>query len=110
MHWLHLIIAIMLEVAGTTCLKLSGGFSKLIPTLFVFIFYGLSFTFVSFALKVLPVSITYAIWSAVGTAAITVIGLLWFGEEMSAIKLISLLLIIIGVAGLHFSQNSFTKP
>ncbi|MEI6758652.1 MAG: multidrug efflux SMR transporter [Chlorobium sp.] len=105
MHWLYLIIAILLEVSGTTCMKFSEGLSKLVPTLFIFIFYALSFTFLSLALKVLPVAMTYAIWSAIGTAAITVIGVLWFGEGMSTIKLISLLLIVIGVAGLHFSQE-----
>jgi small multidrug resistance pump len=105
MHWLYLIIAILLEVSGTTCMKISDGFSKLAPTLFIFIFYGLSFTFLSLALKVLPIALTYAIWSGIGTAAITVIGVIWFGEGINAIKLISLLLIIIGVAGLHFSQE-----
>lgn len=105
MHWLYLIIAILLEVAGTTSMKLSNGFSKWQPTLFVFIFYALSFTFVAQALKVLPVSVTYAIWSAVGTALIALIGVVWFGEQMSIIKLGSLLLIIIGVMGLHFSQE-----
>ena len=105
MHWFYLIIAILLEVSGTSCMKFSDGFSKLVPTLFIFIFYGLSFSFLSLALKVLPIALTYAIWSGVGTAAITVIGVLWFGEGINAIKLISLLLIIIGVAGLHFSQE-----
>ena len=105
MHWIYLIIAILLEVSGTTCMKISDGFTKLAPTLFIFIFYGLSFTFLSLALKVLPIALTYAIWSGIGTAAITVIGVIWFGEGINAIKLVSLLLIIIGVAGLHFSQE-----
>ncbi len=105
MHWLYLIIAILLEVSGTTCMKISDGFSKLAPTLFIFIFYGLSFTVLSLALKVLPIALTYAIWSGVGTAAITVIGVLWFGESINIIKIISLLLIIIGVAGLHYGQE-----
>ena len=105
MHWLYLVIAILLEVSGTTCMKFSEGFSKLVPTLFIFIFYGLSFTFLSLALKVLPIALTYAIWSGAGTAVITVIGVLWFGEGINAIKLISLLLIIIGVAGLHYGQE-----
>ncbi len=105
MHWLYLIAAILLEISGTTCMKISDGFSKLLPTLFIFLFYGLSFTFLSLALRVLPIAMTYAIWSAVGTAAITFIGVIWFGEGINTIKLISLLLIIIGVAGLHFSQE-----
>ncbi|MEI8033090.1 MAG: multidrug efflux SMR transporter [Chlorobiaceae bacterium] len=105
MHWIYLVIAIMLEVSGTTCMKLSLGFSKLVPTLFIFIFYGLSFTFLSLTLKGLPIGLTYAIWSGIGTAAITVIGIIWFGEGINALKLFSLLFIIIGVAGLHFSQE-----
>ncbi|MEI8186123.1 MAG: multidrug efflux SMR transporter [Chlorobiaceae bacterium] len=105
MHWLYLIMAILFEVSGTTSMKMSNGFTKLAPTLFIFFFYGLSFTFLSLTLRVLPIALTYAIWSALGTAIITVIGVLWFGESISAIKIISLLLIIIGVAGLHFSQE-----
>ena len=86
-------------------MKISDGFTKLAPTLFIFIFYWLSFTFLSLALKVLPIALTYAIWSGIGTAAITVIGVIWFGEGLNAMKIISLLLIIIGVAGLHYAQQ-----
>lgn len=105
MHWLYLIIAIILEVSGTTCMKLSEGFTRIVPTLFIFIFYALSFTFVSLTLKVLPLGLTYAVWSAIGTAAITIIGIFWFGEGINTVKTIALLFIIIGVAGLHFSQE-----
>lgn len=106
MHWLYLIIAITMEVAGTTSMKLSEGFSKLLPSFSIFIFYGISFTFLTLALKVLPVGMTYAIWSAAGTALITLVGIIWFGESFNMIKVISLLLIIIGVAGLHASRES----
>ena len=105
MHWIYLTIAILLVVSGTTCMKISDGCTKLTPTLFIFFFYGLSFTFLSLTLRVLPIAVTYAIWSALGTALITVIGVIWFNESISAIKLCFLLLIIIGVAGLHFSQE-----
>ena len=104
MHWLYLIIAITMEVAGTTSMKLSQGFSKLLPSISIFIFYGFSFTFLTLALKVLPIGMTYAIWSAVGIALITLIGTTWFAESFNVIKVISLLLIIIGVAGLLASQ------
>lgn len=106
MHWLYLIIAITMEVAGTTSMKLSEGFSKLLPSISIFIFYGISFTFLTLALKVLPVGMTYAIWSGAGTALITLVGIIWFGESFNMIKVISLLLIIIGVAGLHASRES----
>lgn len=106
MHWLYLIIAITMEVAGTTSMKLSEGFSKLLPSISIFIFYGISFTFLTLALKVLPVGMTYAVWSGAGTALITLVGIIWFGESFNMIKVISLLLIIIGVAGLHASRES----
>lgn len=106
MHWIYLFIAIIMEVAGTTSMKLSEGFSKLLPSISIFIFYGFSFTFLTLALKTLPIGITYAIWAAVGTALITLVGIIWFGESLNMLKILSLLLIIIGVAGLHASRES----
>jgi small multidrug resistance pump len=105
MHWLYLFIAIICEVCGTTSMKLSNGFSQLLPSVLIFVFYALSFTFVTLALKTLPVGLTYAVWSAVGTALITAIGVIWFGEGMNTLKAVSLMLIILGVAGLQFSQE-----
>jgi small multidrug resistance pump len=105
MHWLYLIIAIICEVCGTTSMKLSNGFTNLLPSVLIFVFYALSFTFVTLALKTLPVGLTYAVWSAIGTALITAIGVLWFGEGMNTLKAVSLALIIIGVVGLQISQE-----
>ncbi|NTU93830.1 MAG: multidrug efflux SMR transporter [Chlorobiaceae bacterium] len=105
MHWIYLILAIVSEVAGTTSMKLSEGFTRPLPSVFIFVFYALSFTLVTLALKVLPVGMTYAVWSAIGTALITIIGVVWFGEGMSIMKAASLLLIILGVAGLQYSQE-----
>ncbi|HWQ26034.1 MAG TPA: multidrug efflux SMR transporter [Chlorobaculum sp.] len=105
MHWLYLIIAIISEVCGTTSMKFSNGFTNLLPSVLIFVFYALSFTFVTLALKTLPVGLTYAIWSALGTALITAIGVIWFGEGMNTLKAVSILLIILGVAGLQFSQQ-----
>ncbi len=106
MHWIYLFIAIIMEVAGTTSMKLSEGFSKPLPSISIFIFYGFSFTFLTLALKALPIGITYAIWAAAGTALITLVGIIWFGESLNMLKILSLLLIIIGVAGLHVSRES----
>ena len=106
MHWIYLFIAIIMEVAGTTSMKLSEGFSKPLPSASIFIFYGFSFTFLTLALKALPVGMTYAIWAASGTALITLVGIVLFGESFNVQKIVSLVLIIIGVAGLHFSRES----
>ncbi|ABB24335.1 DMT family transporter [Pelodictyon luteolum] len=105
MHWIALFMAIATEVAGTTCLKFSDGFTKLVPSVFVFIFYTLSFTLLGQALKVLPIGMSYAIWAGLGTALVSMIGVIWFAEAINPVKIISLGLIIIGVAGLHLSQQ-----
>ncbi|MBO8181811.1 MAG: multidrug efflux SMR transporter [Archaeoglobus sp.] len=103
MYWLYLILAILSEVVGTTNMKLSQGFTKLVPSILIFVFYGISFTFLTLALKKIDVSIAYAIWSGLGTALIVVIGLLIFKEPVTIVKLVSIGLIVVGVVGLHLS-------
>jgi len=102
-HWLLLLAAIVLEVAGTTAMKLSEGFSRLYPSVLIFAFYAASFTAFTFALKKIDVSIAYAVWSGIGTALITAIGIFYFREAVTPMKLISIMLIIIGVVGLNLS-------
>jgi small multidrug resistance pump len=106
MTWIYLALAILLEVAGTTCMKLSDGFTKMVPSILLFVFYTLSFGMLTLALKRIDVSIAYAVWSGVGTALIATIGVLWFKEPMTALKLISLALIIIGVVGLNLGGGT----
>ena len=99
----YLIMAIVLEVAGTTSMKLSNGFSNLIPSICIFIFYFFSFFFLTLSLKKLEVSLAYAVWAGLGTLLIVVVGVLYFHEPMNAVKFLSLLLIIVGVVGLKMS-------
>ena len=103
MHWLYLTLAILLEVAGTTSMKLSEGFTRLVPSLLLILFYGLSFAMLTLALKRIDVSMAYAIWSGLGTALIATIGIIWFHEPATAIKFVSLGLIVAGVVGLNLS-------
>jgi small multidrug resistance pump len=106
MTWLYLALAILLEVSGTTCMKLSQGFTKLVPSILLFVFYTLSMGMLTLALKKIDVSVAYAVWSGVGTALIATIGVLWFKEPVTALKLISIGLIIIGVVGLNLSGGA----
>lgn len=99
--YFYLLLAIVLEVAGTTSMKLSDGFSKVGPSIFIFVFYVLSFSFLTMSLKRLEVSFAYAVWSGLGTMLIALIGMMYFNEPMTAIKMFSLLLIIVGVVGLR---------
>ena len=102
--WIWLIVAIGFEVTGTTAMKLSEGFSKMPPSVAMGVLYLLSLGTPTMALKRIDVSVAYAIWSGLGTALITLIGVVLFGESMSLLKMVSIVLIIAGVVGLHLSS------
>jgi small multidrug resistance pump len=103
---LYLAVAIVLEICGTTALKLSHGFTRIGPASVVVFCYAASFVLLSLALRVIDLSIAYALWSGVGTAIVAAIGIVWFGEPAGALKLLSLALIVLGVAGLHLSGRA----
>lgn len=105
MSWLYMISAIFLEVFGTTCMKLSQGFTRIGPSILVFILYGLSLGFLTLALKKIDISVAYAVWSGLGTALIATIGFLWFKEPMNVYRVVCLFLIILGVVGLHLNPG-----
>ena len=105
MSWVYLICAITMEVIGTTNMKLSEGFTKTVPSVLMFVFYGFSFAFLTLALKKIDLSLSYAIWSGVGTALIAAIGVLYFKEPVTAIKIVSIGLIVIGVVGLALVEQ-----
>lgn len=105
MAWVYLMAAILLEVAGTVSMKLSDGFTKLLPSILMGVFYLLAFTCLNFSLKQIPVSMAYAIWSGLGTAAIALIGYFAFQESLNLIKTISIILIIFGVIGLNIGDS-----
>ncbi len=101
MKWTLLTFGIIFEVLGTVCMKYAEGFTKLIPSILVFIFYGLSLAILVFVLRRMEVSIAYAIWAGAGTALIALIGIIWFHDSISTAKVISLCLIIMGIIGLE---------
>ena len=100
-HWFFLAAAIALEVAGTVSMKLSNGFTRVVPSVLLFGFYAASFVALTFALKKIEVSVAYAVWAGVGTALIATIGVLFFRETASVLKLVSIVLIVAGVVGLN---------
>ncbi|MDK2829189.1 MAG: small multidrug resistance pump [Clostridium butyricum] len=106
MQWIYLLLAIILETVGTTLMKMSDGFSKLLPALGSLLSYGVCFAFLAISLKKIPVGVAYAIWGAAGITIISVIGILVFKENVSVLKIISILLIVVGVIGLNLSGAS----
>lgn len=106
MKWIYLIMAIIFEVCGTTTMKLSNGLSNLKFSVIMLIFYLLSLGSLSLSLKELQISMAYAIWSGVGIVLITIIGILFFKEDISLIKIICISLIGIGIVGLNLFGNT----
>ena|SRR3990167_5934935 len=98
--WICLVLAILTEVAGTTAMKMSHGFAFFLPSILIFVFYGLSMGFLSLSLKRMEIGFAYAIWSGLGTLLIYFIGISLFYESATLIKTISVACIIVGVMGL----------
>lgn len=101
MDRIFLAIAIVSEVAATSALKASEGFSRLLPSLIVVGGYGISFFLLSMALRSIPVAIAYAIWSGVGVALIAVAGWVLYRQALSAGELAGIGLIVAGVVVLE---------
>ena len=106
MHWLYLSLAILFEVGGTVSLKMSNGFSVLVPSVVVVVFYGISILFLALALKMMDVGTAYAVWAGLGTALVAIVGIFYFGESATILKLVFLGMIIAGVVGLHLAERS----
>ena len=103
MYWIYLCLAILFEVAETTTMKLSEGFTKVMPSVLLILFYICSLYFLTLTLKSIEVSIAYAIWSGMGIIIITLIGFMYFNESVSLLKIVAIALIIIGVVTLNMT-------
>lgn len=110
MCWLWLFLAITLEVAATILMKYSDGFTRLGPTVGMLVLYGLSLAPLARVLKELEVGAVYAIWSALGTAAVALLGMFLFHEPASGLKVFSIALIIVGVVCLNLSGHRARRP
>ena len=89
--------AIVAELVGTTALKLSDGFSNIVPSFGVVIGYGLAFYLVSLTLEELPIGVVYGTWAALGIVGVAAIGVVVFGESIDLAGAIGIALIITGV-------------
>ena len=104
--WIYLSVAIASEVVGTVFLRLTDGFTKPVPSILVIATFAASLWLTALALRQLEISLAYAVWAGVGTAAVAVIGMAALGESVNALKLASIALVISGVIGLNLSGAS----
>ncbi len=106
MPYLYLGIAILSEVIATSALKASDSFTKLLPSVLVVIGYGAAFYFLSLCLDKISLSVAYAIWSGVGIALITLVGILLFKQTLDLAGMVGIGLIVAGVVVLNVLSKS----
>ncbi len=104
--YIYLALAILGEVVGTSALKAANGFSETVPTILVVVGYGVAFYYLSLSLKTIPLGITYAIWSGVGVAAISLIGWVFYKQALDLAAIVGLAMIMGGVLVIHLFSNT----
>ncbi|MCU9950549.1 DMT family transporter [Pseudomonas sp. PDM13] len=100
MAWLFLLIAAFFEVLFAMSMKYANGFTQPLPSTLVVLAATAGIYFLTLAMRVLPVSVAYPIWTAIGTLGTVILGVALLGESITPMKLLSVALIIAGVAGL----------
>jgi small multidrug resistance pump len=95
--WLTLLLAVAAEIAGTSLLKLSEGLSRPWPTVLLLLAYGCAIALVARVVMVIPLGITYALWSGIGTLAVALVGALAYRQFLSSNQMIGIALIVAGV-------------
>ena len=106
MTYFYLALAIAAEVAGTSLLKATEEFTKLVPTTFLVIFYLISFWLMTLALRELPLGVVYAVWSGLGICLVAVVGAFVYKEMPDLASIIGMGLIISGVVVMHLFSST----
>lgn len=98
--WIYLIIAGVLEIGFASTLKLTESFTKLIPSA-IFVFFAIfSFYFLTKAVETIPVGTAYAVWTGIGAFGTIVVGILFYHEPASLMRLFFLMTLIASIVGL----------
>jgi quaternary ammonium compound-resistance protein SugE len=101
--WICLLLAGLFEIAWALTLKFSDGFTRPWPSLATAIAVACSFGFMAISLKTLPFGTAYAMWGGIGAAGTMIIGILAFGDSADVLRIVSLLLILVGMVGLKLA-------
>jgi quaternary ammonium compound-resistance protein SugE len=105
MHWIYLLIAGILEIGWTIGLKQMDDHRNLTWSIVFYVSIFSSFHFLALALKVIPIGTAYAIYTSIGAIGTVVIGMLFFKEPFSVLRMFFILLIIGGVFGLKLTSG-----
>ncbi len=106
MAYVYLAVAIVAEVIGTTSLKASDEFTRLVPSLVVVIAYSVSFYCLSTVVRSIPVGITYAIWSGLGVVLVAIAGAVVYNEIPDAPAILGMALILVGLVVMNVFSST----
>ena len=102
--WVLLLLAISAEVIGTSCLRLSEGMTRLWPTLLVFTAYAIAMALLSKVVLSIPLGLTYALWSGIGTVVIVLVGRFAYSQMLQPTQLLGIGLITAGVVLVNLGE------
>lgn len=105
MAWVYLFFAGLFEMGWAIGLKYTEGFTRILPSVFTLAAMGISFWLLSTALKTLPVGSAYAVWTGIGAVGTAVLGIILFGEAVTALRIASIALIVAGIVGLRIASG-----
>lgn len=105
MSWLYLLVAIIAEVAATSALKASQGFTNPAPSAVVALGYGTAFYFLSLSLDSIPLGVAYAVWAGAGIVLIALAGLIVYGQKLDGFALLGIGFILVGVLVIHLLSD-----
>ena len=101
MAWVLLALAIGFEVLGTSLLKYSDGFTRILPAVGSMLSFWACFALFALAMRSIPLGVVYAIGAGMGIVLVTVIAAFWFEEPVSPLKLLFVGMILVGTVGLR---------
>jgi len=110
MAWVVLIVSGLLEAGWALSLKASDGFTRLWPSVAFVVLLVASMGGLAWSLRALPVGIAYAVWTGIGASVTAVVGMIWLDEAVSVGKIVSLVLIVAGIVGLHLFGGEAPEP
>lgn len=105
----YLLIAVVAETIATTALKAADGFSRLGPSAIVVVGYAIAFYFLSLTLRVIPVGVTYAIWSGLGIILISLFGWLIYKQTLDLPAIVGMVLIVAGILVMNLFSGTVSR-
>jgi len=101
--WVYLLVAGLLEIVWATSLKLSEGFTRVVPAVVTAVAAAASFWFLSRAMLTLPMGTAYAVWVGIGAVGVAILGIVWFAEPANAMRIAGVALIVAGIIALKLA-------